>query len=517
MPDPDPNALPPLAAPETAEAPERAQRPAEALLFLVFTVVLVVGIFAAGLIAELDGPDFTMLSLAVVTIVLGLIPLGFDRLRPPRHRHLVLSIFLLAFMGYWVSSVFFLYIPAFGPTDAAGLAFSNLLPQHVIRGQLAGLLAMSVVLLTYVSPVGRLVGRAVPRFQREWSLADIILVSAIMLPLGWAIALASMAGLVPSELGSGVISTLASSYIYVNVLMTYAYLKYRSRGALIVLAFNVPANMLIGTLTGSKEAMLIGPGVVVVTWMVLKARLPLRLIAIGAFALFGVYPISEFVKEGLLPQGVGALARNPGAALSQVQEFVGSNKPEALLLDGFERAKRRFDGVGVTSVIIRETPREVPFQYGKTLYILLLFPVPRLIWPGKPVMDIGGWITEVYGSGPGIRSSTGPTQVGDFYLNFGWPGIIGGMFLIGLLIRILHETCGRRPLVAPGVLVMVVSLQQIGFGFMANVASSYGTLLFAVAPVILMHIALGALRGSRRALADDLDWQGAESGVSRHV
>ena len=45
-----------------------------------------------------------------------------------------------------------------------------------------------------------------------------------------------------------------------------------------------------------------------------------------------------------------------------------------------------------------------------------------------------------YGGGPGIRSQTGPTWVGELFFNFGWSGVVLGMFVLGVYFRVLNGT-----------------------------------------------------------------------------
>jgi hypothetical protein len=84
-------------------------------------------------------------------------------------------------------------------------------------------------------------------------------------------------------------------------------------------------------------------------------------------------------------------------------------------------------------------PETEPFKHGSTLLVVLFMPIPRAIWPGKPI-GIGREITYYY-SGPFYEYSGGwsvaPTILGEYWINFGWIGVMVGGFLLGLLFRVM--------------------------------------------------------------------------------
>ncbi len=93
-------------------------------------------------------------------------------------------------------------------------------------------------------------------------------------------------------------------------------------------------------------------------------------------------------------------------------------------------------------------PQAEPFRYGQTLLVTLLGPIPRALWPGKPV-GMGKEITR-YFVGPFFDPTQGlslaPTMLGDFYVNLGWPGIILGGLLMGVACRVVavYAVTGMR-------------------------------------------------------------------------
>ena len=66
-------------------------------------------------------------------------------------------------------------------------------------------------------------------------------------------------------------------------------------------------------------------------------------------------------------------------------------------------------------------------------YVPMAF-IPRMFWHDKPVIERGRYFTVILGQASGESSATssaGQTAAGELFWNFGWPGVIIGMYLLG--------------------------------------------------------------------------------------
>ncbi len=112
------------------------------------------------------------------------------------------------------------------------------------------------------------------------------------------------------------------------------------------------------------------------------------------------------------------------------------------------RSLRRFDLLGQTANVLDLTPDTVPYQYGKLYSYLWVTLVPRLLWPNKPSMSEANRFYQVeYGLTAerdleGVSIAVG--VLAESYINFGWFGVFGVMFLIGAALDLF-----RRVLLAP--------------------------------------------------------------------
>lgn len=88
------------------------------------------------------------------------------------------------------------------------------------------------------------------------------------------------------------------------------------------------------------------------------------------------------------------------------------------------------------------------FRYGETMAYMAFALIPRIFWPNKPTITQGAWFSYYLGFAPSPEKATvslGITAIGELYWNFGFPGVILGMFIIGLGFSGLWRLAGLNP------------------------------------------------------------------------
>lgn len=471
--------------------PEGA-RPDRAFLLLFGLAILAAMAFVLGVALGCRGNDVVILALAMLTFLLAAVPLAIDQGRPYPERHIFISLLAVVFIMYFGIPALVIYIPAKGPIDASGLATSAVTSRDVIYGQFVVLVALVTLLVTYSLPHGRAMARRLPTPVYDWPARTSFLIALGMMLMGWTMHTARAVGLIPAELGSGVIGTIAGAEVYANVLLTFVVLRHRSRLAVAVIVVNCVFSALVGLVTSGKERMLIAPAMVVVTWILMTRRIRATWVIAGLLAIILIYPASQFVRLSRAQgYGVGHLVSNPGETILAVVDFVTNSDPRVYFLEGFQSTATRIDGLGVVSVIARDTPSMSPYQKGWTLGLFFVAFIPRVLWPEKPNIQLGKWIANTYGAGRGIEAESyfAPTQIGEYYLNFGLIGVIGGMFLIGTIVRITQESLLRGPGTAPSILAASVLLYLLTRKFQGSVAGTYSQIVFTLTPILMTHVA----------------------------
>jgi hypothetical protein len=82
----------------------------------------------------------------------------------------------------------------------------------------------------------------------------------------------------------------------------------------------------------------------------------------------------------------------------------------------------------------------VNYLYGQSVWEGMIALVPRALWPEKPVVAGSPKIvSDMTGLQLNQDTSWGVGNVMEFQINFGIPGLVGGFFLLGLLLRALDR------------------------------------------------------------------------------
>ena len=102
-------------------------------------------------------------------------------------------------------------------------------------------------------------------------------------------------------------------------------------------------------------------------------------------------------------------------------------------------AGRDLMDISKTAHIINAVPDKIEYRNGETLYGFLVAPIPRSMWPEKPMWAERGsfLMMNVFGDVHG-RTGMPPGLIAEFYWNFGLSGVCLGMFFMGLLFRQVH-------------------------------------------------------------------------------
>lgn len=136
------------------------------------------------------------------------------------------------------------------------------------------------------------------------------------------------------------------------------------------------------------------------------------------------------------------------------------------------------------------------FSYGATFRELLFaFGPPRFLWSNKPFsMNADG---NAFGhrihilADSDFKTSVGPTIIGDWYINFGLAGIIFGMFLMGVLFRLIYEYLIKITEISfSGVMIYSVLWIQIIKGMEDWIAPVYVGIIRIIVILIIIHFLL---------------------------
>jgi hypothetical protein len=157
-----------------------------------------------------------------------------------------------------------------------------------------------------------------------------------------------------------------------------------------------------------------------------------------------------------------------------------------------------------TANVIERTPDEVPFQYGRLYTYMLITWIPRAVWPEKPSMNEANQFYQVaYGLTAEDALDKVAIAVGvltESYISFGWYGVFGVMFLLGIFFDLY-----KRMFFSPDSGALMVCLGVALLPQMIAIESQMAGYLGGILQQVLLTIVVffPVLRFDRKSKATD--------------
>jgi len=183
--------------------------------------------------------------------------------------------------------------------------------------------------------------------------------------------------------------------------------------------------------------------------------------------------------------------------------LVGAFLLSAIIVAG--RNQGRFDVSAATSTdyvgyemyrellfIIRSQRDGLPLEKGMTYFTQLVNPIPRAIWPSKPVADAGLILARAYGAVDRYGEptmTTSPGFLGEAYLNFGFLGILIVPAVAGVIVRAWDRLLPLASTSLPAFMVYAAGLATMyESGRSFNMSAFYGLLALFVLLVVFEQL-----------------------------
>jgi hypothetical protein len=171
-----------------------------------------------------------------------------------------------------------------------------------------------------------------------------------------------------------------------------------------------------------------------------------------------------------------------------------------VFMDASEAFYSRTDHLGTTAAIVSQTPEIVPYLYGRTYSNLLAGWIPRIVWPGKPQENFGNEWARWYRllGQSDFDTSYNLPWLPEFYMNFGVPGVLVGMFMVGLFFRFLSvKFCSRTDSPVEFLIGLILTFKL--FAAESNLSLMMGSLI-PIFTALYLTMRLVALFQRKRSL-----------------
>lgn len=158
---------------------------------------------------------------------------------------------------------------------------------------------------------------------------------------------------------------------------------------------------------------------------------------------------------------------------------------------GFITAAARSATLDLLADAMLRTPKEIPYWGGSTYLSLVGFAIPRVLWPSKPTKNLGqdyGHRYSYLDPRDTFTSVNFPFMI-EFYANFGEFGVLIGMFLVGVIYRVLdfvYNVPGQgivRSLVGVSIMLPLLNIESdfsLVFGGLFLNAVAFNLLLIMI-------------------------------------
>jgi len=342
---------------------------------------------------------------------------------------------------YWASAYFFLLFVirpicdiTLGSHILGDFPFDEKTQFAFIKALFLSIPCFAVFMVGYYSHFGKAAAKVLPPIPRTWSEKKFHFFWPVIVATG----LLSYYLLIRFHGGveyfvspkRGTLTRAGQGYLRLGVsliLFTFALSATRTiatgKGKVLTFAILLTIILTIGFFSGKKREFLLPILILLVVWHYLKSRIRLRGLVLFTVCVFLTFPIFKaYRRQSLLnlPEAVPAIIQSRPIIKSLIS---------------------RFYGIDSLTIIIRDTPEVMDYQYGATFAPLAVVWIPRQIWPKKPVVTFGKTFAQTYFrelfGGTGISASS--TILGEAYLNFHVAGMLWISLLCGLFIRAVYE------------------------------------------------------------------------------
>lgn len=215
---------------------------------------------------------------------------------------------------------------------------------------------------------------------------------------------------------------------------------------------------------------------------------------VGVVAMFVFGVVWEVgIKPIWRTAGVGGSPLEKLAVVSTIAR--GATQRVGLDLSySIERTAARLSSGGFFGLVLARVPTVVPHAHGQLLWGAIEHVThPRFLFPDKPDLGTGSEIANLY-AGLDVREGTSVSigYLGEFYVDFGIPGMFVPVLALGVLIGLLYGGCAR---LAPSLAFFEASVTVLftrnlfGLGE-GNFTKSLGGLVMSAAVFALFLAAL---------------------------
>jgi hypothetical protein len=246
---------------------------------------------------------------------------------------------------------------------------------------------------------------------------------------------------------------------------------------------------LVGFIGNSKELAFRVPAMALMSGFLINGRVEYRylLLLVATFVItYGIFSVYRHhvihLRDTTPLEAVQSLHKTAAV----IERYVQLDRQ--FLVSGALAALERVDVRKYVVVVVQRVGTLVPRQNGYTLKLFFYSFIPRILWPTKPEISVGKLFNREFGLSKSEDTYIPPTQIGELYWNYGTPGVLGGMAIIGAFlaaVSVLMDLRGHLSICR--FLVVVMTVYLLCLRFETGIALQYSAWIRALLCIIVFH------------------------------
>lgn len=275
-----------------------------------------------------------------------------------------------------------------------------------------------------------------------------------------------------------------------TLILIYQYLTTKRKLILIMLLATIAADIGLGFLGDTKEVAVRGPILYLVCLICLRERVPVvqtLVFVMLAGLLFHVFSQYRDLLHSRAMTREKAL-ENIDSTLDRLERR--NADVGASFTQGIDYLTDRFSLKAMVELTLARTGHGVEFQHGRTIKPLLYAFVPRFILPDKENNAMTGLLfNHEFHISESRQTYIAIGPLGELYWNFGWPGLVIGMIMIGAFMTwfsslVALDTCTTLP----RFLLLLCTIYLVALRFEDSIALTYTVWARVGVMLLLFHL-----------------------------
>jgi hypothetical protein len=221
--------------------------------------------------------------------------------------------------------------------------------------------------------------------------------------------------------------------------MTFAKQLKLSAALFLLVTMTVMAAVVVYYNFGSKGTAAIVLALPAMAYYEVKRKLPWKtLVVVMLLFVFIIFPMYNTFR--LFDRSL-----DTGRRMDRTMDMARTWSSDRFLDASIFAFLKRIAVLTSVAAVVSDSGRWVDYRYGETLILAPIgLLIPRFVWPDKPEISIGREFGETFRLTNEMDRETyiAPCLVGEFYWNFAVPGVIVGMWLMGIGYRWFYQRYG---------------------------------------------------------------------------